>query len=86
MVALTQFCEGCAIRKHRKASYKLNITKERSQIIGLFLWGHLWPMQKDSFGGACYYFLFKDDCLGYKFVYCIKNKFEVLSCFKHLVV
>lgn len=51
-----------------------------------FLWGHLWPMQKDSLGGASYYFLFKDDYLGYKFVYCIKNKFEALSCFKQLVV
>jgi hypothetical protein len=86
MVALTQFCEGCAIRKHHKVSYKLDITKEQSQVHGLFSMGTFATYAKDSLGGTCYYFLFKDDCLGYKFVYCIKNKFEALSCFKHLIV
>jgi bifunctional pyridoxal-dependent enzyme with beta-cystathionase and maltose regulon repressor activities len=39
MVALTQFCEGCVIRKHHKASYKLDITKEQSQVPSLLSMG-----------------------------------------------
>jgi hypothetical protein len=39
MVAFTQFCEGCAIKKHHKASYKLDITKEWYQVPGLFSMG-----------------------------------------------
>jgi len=42
-------------------------------------------MQEESIGGTCYYLLFKDDCIEYKFVYCIKNKLEAVSCFKTLV-
>jgi hypothetical protein len=32
---------------------------------------------------AIYCVMFKDDCPGYRFVYCIKNKSETLFCFKH---
>jgi hypothetical protein len=86
MVALTQFCEGCAIRKHHKASYKLDITKERYQVPDLFSMGTFVAYAKGFTWWSILLFLFKDDYLSYKFVYCIKNKFEALSCFKHLVM
>jgi hypothetical protein len=55
MVASTQFCEGCALGKHHKTSCKIDIMKERFQILGLFFHGDICSfMQEDSFGGTCY--------------------------------
>ena len=42
------------------------------------------PMSVKSLGGACYYVLFKDDHSGYRYVYFIKKKSEVFSCFQKL--
>ncbi len=73
-------------RKRHKASYLVANKKERSLIPRAFFHGDIYgPMQEESVRGACYYILFKDDCIGYKFVYCIMNKSETLSCFKTLV-
>jgi len=55
MVASTQFCEGCALGKHHKTSYKIDIMKEQSQIPGLFFHEDICNfMQEDSLGGTCY--------------------------------
>ena len=41
-------------------------------------------MSQDSIGKARYFVLFKDDFSGYRFVYCIKQKSDVLGHFKAL--
>ncbi len=88
MVALTQFCEGCALGKHHKTFYKIDIMKEQSQIPSLFFHGGTFVTlckRIHLVEHAIYCVMFKDDYLGYRLVYCIKNKFEALFCFKHLV-
>jgi hypothetical protein len=55
MVAPTQFCEGCAHGKHHKASNKIDIMKEQSQIPGLVFHGNICSfMHEDSLGRTCY--------------------------------
>lgn len=80
------FCEGCAFGKQHKALYSIANKKERSLIPKAFFHGDIYgPMQEESVGSVCYHLLFKDDYIGYKFVYCIKNKLETLSRFKTLI-
>jgi hypothetical protein len=88
MVALRQFCEGYALGIHHKTSYKIDIMKDQSQIPSLFFHGGTFVAlckRIHLVEHAIYCVMFKDDYLGYKFFYCMKNKFETLSCFKHLV-
>jgi hypothetical protein len=56
--------------KQHKGSYSIANKKEKNLIPRTFFHNDIYDlMQEESIGGACYYLLFKDDYIGYKFDY-----------------
>jgi transposase InsO family protein len=78
-------CEGCAIGKNTQKPFSKQSSTPRETQLGVFFYSDICgPMSQDSFGQSRYFLLFKDDYSGYRFVFCIKSKAEVLSCFQSL--
>jgi transposase InsO family protein len=78
-------CEGCVLGKNSRRCFpKRSITPKADKPGKFFHSDVCGPMSEDSYGGARYFVLFKDDCSGYRVVYCIKNKSEVFERFKAL--
>lgn len=78
-------CEGCALGKSARRPFPKQRSSPRAEGPGLFFHADVCgPMSHDSLGKARYFVLFKDDYSGYRFVYCIKQKSDVLGHFKAL--
>jgi hypothetical protein len=78
-----KLCESCVLGKNHCQPYPTNAKASRSKKARKFF--HLdicGPMSVNSLGGAKYYVLFIDNFNGYQFVSCIKNKTNVMECFK----
>ena len=78
-------CEGCAVGKNARQHFPKIRSSPRAEKPGLFFHTDVCgPMSQASLGQARYFLLYKDDFSGYRFVYCIKHKSDVLDCFKKL--
>lgn len=75
------FCESCQFGKQSKVSHK-NLSVKRAEKPGFMIHSDVCgPMNIPSPSGTKYFVLFKDDCSGYRTVYFLKHKSEVLSKF-----
>lgn len=74
-------CEGCALGKQHKATYKSDSTKQRSMIPGEFFHGDIVGKMTPSIGNSVYYILFKDDSTAFCFVHFARHKNEALPYF-----
>lgn len=78
-------CEGCAHGKNARQSFPRVRSSPRAENLGEFFHTDVCgPMSQESYGGARYFVLFKDDCTGFRIIYCIRNKSEVFEKFKAL--
>lgn len=78
------FCEACQLGKLHRKPFKPNLhphATKPGEIIHSDLCG---KMPQSSLGGSNYFVIFKDDCTAYRFVYCLKNKNDVISIFQEL--
>ncbi|UYV62719.1 hypothetical protein LAZ67_2001718, partial [Cordylochernes scorpioides] len=75
------FCEGCQLGKaHRKSCYP---SDGKNYQLGEFIYADICgPMQTQSLSKYLYFCLFKDYFSGYRHIYFIKNKSDVLDIFK----
>ncbi|UYV81527.1 hypothetical protein LAZ67_20001435, partial [Cordylochernes scorpioides] len=75
------FCEGCQLGKaHRKSSYP---SDGKNYQLGEFIYADICgPMQTQSLSKYLYFCLFKDYFSGYRHIYFVKNKSDVLDIFK----
>ncbi|UYV63360.1 hypothetical protein LAZ67_2003844, partial [Cordylochernes scorpioides] len=75
------FCEGCQLGKaHRKSCYP---SDGKNYQLGEFIYADICgPMQTQSLSKYLYVCLFKDYFSGYRHIYFIKNKSDVLDIFK----
>ncbi|UYV73051.1 hypothetical protein LAZ67_10001674, partial [Cordylochernes scorpioides] len=75
------FCEGCQLGKaHRKSCYP---SDGKNYQLGEFIYADIsGPMQTQSLSKYLYFCLFKDYFSGYRHIYFIKNKSDVLDIFK----
>ncbi|UYV68298.1 hypothetical protein LAZ67_5003753 [Cordylochernes scorpioides] len=75
------FCEGCQLGKaHRKSC---NPSDGKNYQLGEFIYADICgPMQTQSLSKYLYFCLFKDYFSGYRHIYFIKNKSDVLDIFK----
>ncbi|UYV72725.1 hypothetical protein LAZ67_10000411, partial [Cordylochernes scorpioides] len=75
------FCEGCQLGKaHRKSCYP---SDGKNYQLGEFIYADICgPMQTQSLSKYLYFCLFKDYFSGYRHIYFIKNKSDVLDKFK----
>ncbi|KAL7288383.1 hypothetical protein TKK_0017712 [Trichogramma kaykai] len=75
------FCEGCVLGKQHRNSFPKN-EATRSKTPGeLFHVDLCGKMSISSIGGANYFMLLKDDYFKYSYVYCLKEKSEVMKQF-----
>jgi hypothetical protein len=78
-------CKGCAIRKSARCPFPKQRASPRAVGLGLFFHADVCgPMSQESFGKSRYFVLFKDDFSGYRIVFYIRNKSDVLACIKSL--
>lgn len=77
-------CEGCQFGKQHKLSFGRCERRDLKpgELIHSDLCG---PMSVPSVSGALYFVLFTDDNTGYRSVYFIKHKSDVLDCFRKFV-
>ncbi|UYV72637.1 hypothetical protein LAZ67_10000129, partial [Cordylochernes scorpioides] len=75
------FCEGCQLGKaHRKSCYP---SDGKNYQLGEFIYADICgPMQTPSLSKYLYFCLFKDYFSGYRHIYFIENKSDVLDIFK----
>jgi hypothetical protein len=77
--------KGCAFGKNKRRLFpKKNLTSRTAKAGSFFHTDVCGPISQASVGGAKYFALFKDDYTRYKFVFYIKNKYDVFNCFKTL--
>lgn len=78
------FSEACLYGEHHRASFQSR--EEKSSKCGeIFHVDVCGTMQEMSIGGSRYFLLFKDDFSHFRFVYCIKQKSEVIEKFRIFV-
>lgn len=77
-------CDGCAFGKLHRLSF--DTREEKSTRCGEIIHSDVCgPMNEDSYGGAKYYVLFKDDYSHFRFIFFLKQKSEVVEKFKIVV-
>lgn len=77
------FCESCIYGKMSKLPFSRR--EERSFAAGEMWHSDVNTMPKESWGGNRYYVIFVDDKTGFRFVYFMKHKDEVLKNFINLI-
>lgn len=78
-------CIGCALGKHHRAPFPKNPIRHRVPEPGMLVHSDLsGRMPVQSHGGSWYYIIFQDDCTRYRFVFCIVEKSEALTCFQRV--
>jgi hypothetical protein len=78
-----KLCEGCALGKNHCQPHPTSAKASRYKKVGEFFHSNVCgPMSVNSLGETKYYVFFIDNFSGYQFVFCIKNKTEVVECFK----
>jgi hypothetical protein len=75
-------CKGCIYGKMSCRSFQC-LTEPKTREVGKLIVSDIGgPMQEKSLGGALYYVAMKDKASGYRHVFCIKEKSEVVGKFK----
>jgi hypothetical protein len=78
-------CEGCAFGKNKCQPFSKRRESIRAEKVGQFFHSDVCgPMSVDSYGGTRYFVLFKDDCIGYRFVFTVHTKSCAFANFKTL--
>ena len=78
----SEFCEGCAHGKQKRASFPKGHATRASEILEIVHSDVCGPMQTDSLGGNRYFVTFIDDKSRFTAVYFMKTKDQVLEKFK----
>ena len=78
----SDFCEGCAHGKHKRASFPKGQATRASEILEIVHSDVCGPMQENSLGGSRYFVTFIDDKSRFTAVYFMKTKDQVLEKFK----
>ena len=78
----SEFCEGCAHGKQKRASFPKGQATRASEIIEIVHSDVCGPMQENSLGGNRYFVTFIDDKSRFTAVYFMKTKDQVLEKFK----
>ena len=75
------FCDACEYAKHTRNSYPLNNNKSTIPFMTIHsdVWG---PTQTPSLSGSRWFITFIDCCTRMTWVYLLKAKSEVFSCFQ----
>lgn len=76
------FCEPCQVGKSHRQPFNVNSKKVTTEPGEKFHADVCGPMPEDSLGGSRYFLTFIDDASGYRTVYFMKNKSEVLENLK----
>ena len=81
-----ELCTGCAYGKNHQASSPLNEVRHKAANPGDLIHSDICgPMSVDMVSGTKFYSPFKDDATGYRVIYCMAKKSEVLTCFQKFV-
>ena len=81
--ATTGICSACQFGKLKRQSFPENHFRTYAAHPGDLVHGDICgPMSQPSKGGSVYFVLYQDDSTGYRFVFCITRKSEVLTCFQ----
>ncbi len=75
------FCEPCTIRKHHRTAYTAGGGTRAEKPLDLVHSDVCGKLNVKSVGGAEYFLTFIDDFSRYVWVYFLKRKNEVFSCF-----
>ena len=76
------FCEACTLGKQARKPHFLS-EKPKEEEPGLMIHSDVCgPINVESPSGTRYFLLFKDDCTGYRTIYFLRHKSEVLSKLK----
>ena len=78
----SEFCEGCAHAKQKRASFPKGQATRASEILEIVHSDVCGPMQENSLGGSRYFVTFIDDKSRFTAVYFMKTKDQVLEKFK----
>ena len=79
-------CEGCALGKQHKATYRSDPNKQRSLVPGEFLHADLSGRASiPSLGNSLYYVLIKDDASSFRFVHFVQFKNEAIKFFRKIL-
>ena len=78
----SDFCEGCAHGKQKRASFPKGQATRASEILDIVHSDVCGPMQENSLGGSRYFVTFIDDKSRFTAVYFMKTKDQVLEKFK----
>ena len=78
----SDFCEGCAQGKQKRAPFPKEQATRASEILGIIHSDVCGPMQANSLGGNKYFVTFIDDKSRFTAVYFMKTKDQVLDKFK----
>jgi hypothetical protein len=77
------FYEGCAYGKQHCQNFPTNIVCKKVSILSELIHANLCgPMNVPSIGNSLYFVLFKDNCSGYRIIFCVRKSqaFEYLQC------
>lgn len=80
--------EACALGKMHKDDFPINLDRKKRDILELLHTDLCGPMQMRSLGGAYYFLLFVDVCMGFTWVYFLRKKshnFEYFKDFKSMI-
>lgn len=75
-------CEDCVAGKQARTSFPKHKAKRAAEMLDLVHTDVCGPMEETSIGGARYFATFIDDKTRKTFVYFLKQKSELLSCFE----
>ncbi|CAB3988910.1 Retrovirus-related Pol poly from transposon TNT 1-94 [Paramuricea clavata] len=78
----SDFCEGCAQGKQKRAPFPKEQATRASEILGIIHSDVCGPMQENSLGGNKYFVTFIDDKSRFTAVYFMKTKDQLLDKFK----
>lgn len=83
--SLTSPCDGCAYGKSQRKSFPTDGRSRGTKIGDLIHSDICGPMNVTSPGGARYFISFKDGFSGFRVVYFMKEKLEVLQHFEQFM-
>ena len=78
----SEFCEGCAHGKQKRAPFPKGQATRTSEILEIVHSDVCGPMQENSLGGNCYFVTFIDDKSRFTAVYFMETKDQVFEKFK----
>jgi len=78
------FCDSCQLGKSHKFPFQKQSEKRNTEPGKLIHNDVSRPMSEMSLEGAKFFVTFKDDAIGYRYVYFMKHKADVYECFKEV--